>query len=232
VAVAIGAVTNGALGAGASATATISFTSTTQPLYVVVPHFRNARTLNTVTFGGVALTRVVQSSASNGDDAVEIWRLLAPSASTANVVLTFSGLGAAGRVAIFNTTGQDTAGTPEGNTNSNASAAAGTGTGNLALTGAATGDLIITGVTDGGGAAITPAATGGGTVTEIMDVAQDGQESEAFTVADAATAVSATFSSNSWAIAAIVLKATPAGPQPISAGSATWDFPHPPIRTA
>lgn len=228
-AVALGTVTTGAINNGATTT-TISFTSTSQPLYVVVPLWFSAVTLNTVTFGGVGLTRVVQSALSNGNDRVEIWRLLAPSASTANIVLTFNSTGQSGTVGIVNTTGQDTGGTPEGNTNSNASAAAGTGTGSLALTGTAVGDLVLVGVTDGGGAAITPAATGGGSVVELFDAASNGQQSEAFSVADNPSAVSATFSSNSWAIAAIVLKATPSGPAGISAGSPTWGFPHPPFR--
>jgi hypothetical protein len=102
VAVAIGTVTTGALAAGSGSSLTFSFTSTSQPLYVVVPFWQSTKTLNSVTWAGsgsaVNLTRVAQSAASNGDDRVEIWRLLNPTAATANIVLTFSGLGPAGTV--------------------------------------------------------------------------------------------------------------------------------------
>jgi hypothetical protein len=205
-AVTAGPVTTAAIN-NASATTTFSFVSNGSPLYLVGGWWRATRTLNTVTYGGVALTRVAQSAASNGDDIAEIWRLLTPTAGTANIVATWSAGGQqSGSLGAFSVDGQDGS-TPEGTAASNTSAAAGTTTGNLAITGAATGDLTIAGVTNGGGAAITPAATGGGTVTELFDLTSNGEQSEAFKVPDAATQVSATFASNSWAIAAIPLKA-------------------------
>lgn len=202
-AVGVGTVTTGVL----TSTTTISFTSTSQPLYVIVSRWRSFTTLNTVTFNAVGLTRVAQSSPSNGDDAVEIWRLLTPTATTANVVLTFSGVGASGTAGIFNTTGQDT-GTPEGTAVTNTSTVNGTATGNLAVSGTATGDLTIVGVAVGNGAAITPSATGGSGLTELFDAPSNGEGCEGARVSDACTAVSASWTgSTGWAIAAIPLKA-------------------------
>jgi hypothetical protein len=70
----------------------------------------------------------------------------------------------------------------------------------------------------GGGAAITPANTGGTGLTEFMDLTSNGEQSEAFRVSDAVTAVSATFTSQSWAIAAIPLKASGGAADPFPAG--------------
>lgn len=213
-AVALGTPTTAAINGGSAAT-TFSFVCTNQPLYVVVPGWWDTRTLNTVTFGGVGLTRVVQSALSNANDRVEIWRLLSPSASTANIVVTFSAQSPAGTILAVNSTGQDT-GTPEGTAASNKSAAAGTGTGNLAV-GPGASDLTIVGIAVGGAAAVTPAATGG-TATEIFDGASGGEQSEVFNVPGAATQVSGTFASNTWAIGAIPLLATAAAGLPPGLG--------------
>lgn len=224
-----GAVTTGTLN-NASTTTTVSFVSTDQPVYCIVPAWFPT-TINGVTYGGTALTRVAQSALSSGSDRVEIWRLLTPTAGTANLVITCASTNLSGTCAIFNTTGQHT-GTPEGTPNS-AVGTSGTTTGSLALTGAAVGDLTIAGVAGGGGVAATPAASGGSGLTEIMDVIAAGEGSEAFTVADAVTTVSATFAAENWAIAAITLKsAVPPPPAGVQAGTPTWSFPHPPMRVA
>lgn len=213
-AVGIGTATSGAVST-VSATTTVSFTSTSQPLYVIVSIWFGTVTLNTFTYGGTALTRVAQSALSHANDRVEIWRLLSPSAGTANLVLTFSAsVGQSGTLVAFNTTGQDTA-TPEGTAATNTSTVNGTATGSLSISGAASGDLVIVGIADGAGSAITPANTGGTGLTEFLDVAANGEESEAFRVSDACTAVSGSWAtSTSWAIAAIPLKAAVTDPFP------------------
>lgn len=214
-AVGIGAVTTGTF-SGVALTTTISFTSTSQPLYVVLPLWLGTTTITGVTYGGTALTRVAQSAKSNANDRVEIWRLLAPSAGTANVVVTTAATAnTAGTGAIFNTTGQDTGGTPEGTAATNAATVNGTATGSLSVSGAASGDLVIVGIAVGNGAAVTPSNTGGSGLTEFMDVAAGGEGSEAFRVSDACTAVSGSWTgSTSWAIAEIPLKTTGGGATP------------------
>jgi hypothetical protein len=182
---------------------------------MIVAVWRAARTLNTVTYGGTSMTRVAQASPSNGDDIVEIWRLLAPTAGTANLVATWSASGYGGSLGIFNTTGQDVGGTPEGTAASNTSTVNGTATGSLAVSGMASGDLVIVGIANGSGAAVTPGSTGGGASTEMFDLTSAGEQSEAFRVPDAVTAVSGSWTgSTGWAIAAIPLKAPAAGFDP------------------
>src|SRR5512144_2591061 len=112
-AVTLGTVTTANCNNG-STTTTFSFTSTSEPLYVSAGWWGSGNTLNTVTFNGVGLTRVAQSGQSSGQDQAEIWRLLSPSATTANIVLTFSTTINAGACGAANTAGQDTGGTPEG----------------------------------------------------------------------------------------------------------------------
>lgn len=191
----------------AGTTTTYAFTSTNQPLYVVIGVWRAAKTINTVTYGGTALTRVAQTTPSNGDDLCEIWRLLNPTAGTANVVITGSGTNLSGTTMAVNTTGQDTGGTPEGSSFTNSSTVNGTSTGNLAITGAVSGDVTLVVIADGSATAITPGSTGGAGMAELFDLASNGEETEAFKVFDAVTQVSGgSFTSAGWAIAAIVLK--------------------------
>lgn len=209
-AVGIGTPVTGGLNNGATST-TQSFTSTSQPLYVLIDYWASAGLMSGVTYGGTALTKVADSGLSSGQDNVQIWRLTAPTAGTANVVITAGGIGEPGGFVIFNTTGQDT-GTPEGASKVQvAGGAAGTSTGSQTLSGAATGDLVLGSVAVGAAAAVTPAATGGGSITELVDTASNNEEYEVFTVPDAVTAVSATFASNTWAFAAVILKAGAGG---------------------
>lgn len=185
---------------------TIAFTSTTDPLYVVVAWWDATTQITSMTYGLAAMTRVAQSLASQSADRVEIWRLTAPASGANNLVITFPGTSNAGSAIIANAAGQDGT-TPEGTAVSAKSTANGTATGNLSVAGNATGDLTLWGIANGNGAAITPAAVGGGTVTEIGDAAASGERSEAAKVPDAATAVSGSWTgSTSWAIAAIPLK--------------------------
>jgi hypothetical protein len=231
VAVTNGAVTSGPLGNSATPT-TISFTSTSGPLYVLVGWWTSP--ITGITYGGAALSPVVQSAAGSGGDRAEIWKLASPTAGTANLVLTHPVGQAAGSVIIFNTTGQDTT-TPDGTSGSAVSSTTGTTTGSQSVSGAATGDLTICVVANGGGVAATPTATGAGTTTEIFDAASNAEGTEAFTGTNVVTAVSAAFgTAQSWAIAWAVLKAT-SGPLPpvgISSGTPTWPFPHPPLSVA
>jgi hypothetical protein len=193
---------------GAAATTTFSFVSDGSPLYVIVPCWMSTGTLNSVTFNGVALTRIAQSALSHIQDRVEIWRLLAPAATTANIVLTYSAAtGHSGTVGAYQTSGQDTT-TPEGTAATKASTVSGTSTGSLAISGAASDDLVIWGIADSDGFAITPTATGGGTAAELFDLASSGEESEAGTAAGTVTALSATLAGTTgYAMAAIPLKA-------------------------
>jgi hypothetical protein len=131
-AVTTGAVTTASI-SGAAATTTFSFTSDGSPLYVVVPCWMSTGTLNSVTFNGTALTRIVQSALSNIQDRAEIWRLRAPAATTANIVLTYSAAtGHSGSVGAFAASGQD-ATTPEGTAATLASTVSATSTGTLTI---------------------------------------------------------------------------------------------------
>jgi hypothetical protein len=60
-------------------------------LLLVVIHMEGTRVVNSVTFGGTALTRAIQTDSLNTARAqVQIWYLAAPAAQTANVVVTYS----------------------------------------------------------------------------------------------------------------------------------------------
>lgn len=108
--VGFGSATHASLNSGGSTT-TFSFTSTGEPLYVCIGHYDDSHSnLSGVTFNGSALTRVAQEvGASPGWDNAEVWRLTAPAATTANIVVDWSlhGSGASGGASAFNTTGQD-----------------------------------------------------------------------------------------------------------------------------
>jgi hypothetical protein len=218
--------------ANGSNTTTTSFTSTNQPLYVLIGWWTTA--VSAITFGAQSLSPVAQSGSSSGGDRAEIWELASPTAGTATITITHTGGQAAGTAIIFNTTGQDTT-TPHGSFGSAISAANGTSTGSQSVSGAATGDLTIAVVANGGGVAATPTATGAGTTTEIFDAASNAEGTEAFTGTNVVTAVSAAFgTAQSWAIAWAVLKAS-SGPLPpvgIPVGTPTWGFPHPPMSVA
>lgn len=71
----------------ATTTATLSHTPAgTNRLLVVCVGFEAGDTISSVTFGGTALTQRIRSSSSGGTS--ELWSLVAPAASTANVVVT------------------------------------------------------------------------------------------------------------------------------------------------
>jgi hypothetical protein len=210
----IGAATSAGLANGSTST-TFSFVSTNQPLYVVVSWWNGSSSAITgITFNGVALTRVAQSALSNGSDRAEIWRLLTPAATTANIVVSFGGSQCAGAAVAFNTTGQDTGGTPEGTAATNASSVNGASTGNLSIAPAA-GDATIVVMANGNGAAVTFTFTGGTGGTELYDQANNGDRTGVAKVSDAATVVSVSWTgSTSWVIAAIPLKAAAAQDTP------------------
>jgi hypothetical protein len=221
-AVVIGAVTTATTVNGAGTT-TFSFVCNGNTLYVMVSAwFGGTGDVTGVTFNGTALTSVSASGIGSGGDAASIWRLAAPAATTANVVITHSAGNAAGAAAAFTASGQDST-TPEGTAAHNKSAANGTSTGSLAITGAATGDATIVVMANGAAAAVTPSATGG-TPTEDYDIASNGDEAEGFHAPDAVTAVSASWAgSSSWVIAALPLKATAA------AAATSLVMPHNPL---
>jgi hypothetical protein len=94
--------------------------------------------VSSCTYGGVALTRAVQSGLSASQDRSEIWRLLAPAAGTATVVVNFSAAadGECGSSSWSNV--DQTA--PERNTGSTT----GSGTAaSISATGAQAGDAIL-----------------------------------------------------------------------------------------
>src|SRR3954470_15733575 len=130
------AVTSGGTTTAPLAVATstsFSFVSNGSPLYVCVSFWEAGTSpLNSVTFNGVGLTRVVRSPLSNSQDRSEIWSLISPASLTANIVLTFGNTQASGSAVAFRTSGQNTT-TPEGTAASNASSVAGTSTGNLSI---------------------------------------------------------------------------------------------------
>jgi hypothetical protein len=213
VAAVIGSVTSAGLSNGATST-TFSFVSTSGPLYVVIGWWNGSSSAITgITFNGVALTRVAQSALSNGSDRAEIWRLLSPAATTANLVISFGGSQCAGAAVAFNTTGQDTT-TPEGTAATGASSVNGASTGNLSI-GPASGDATIVVMANGNGAAVTFTFTGGTGGTELYDQANNGDRTGVAKVADAATVVSVSWTgSTSWVVAAIPLHAAAAQDTP------------------
>ncbi|MCA9061772.1 MAG: DUF4347 domain-containing protein, partial [Planctomycetaceae bacterium] len=123
---------------------------TDRVLYVQIAIDGLGAGVNSVTYGGVALTQVGRGT---GNHAVEIWRLIAPSVGTANVVISFGGTTAAAAGAMtLNGVDQST---PNGTFVS----ASGTSTTASVNVSSATGDLVIdvqywqgiTTSTDGGG---------------------------------------------------------------------------------
>jgi hypothetical protein len=168
--------------------------------------WRSGQNINSITFNGVALTRIAQSAASNGDDRGEIWKLAAHAAATANIVASYSGTGVSGTMVATNVTGQDVT-VPEGTAASKVDTAQGTSTGSLAITGTDTGDLTIVVFAGGTATPTTPSATGGGPAVEDFDGASNGEETTTWSASGTVTAVSATFTIKDWAILAIPLKA-------------------------
>ena len=197
--------------ANGSGSTTFSFTSTTDPLYVRVAGWMGGNTVSGVTFNGVSLTKLGSSTLSSGSDEASIWKLAAPASGAHNIVVTISGgTSQAGEIGACNVTGQDGT-TPDGTFASAKSAAAGTSTGDVSIAGAATGDLVLACVAVGAATAVTPSDIGGAAAVEEWDLGSNGEESEGFKAADAVTSVKATFASNTWAIAAIPLKAGAGG---------------------
>lgn len=111
---------------------------TNRAIYVACCFWNNGGSVSTVTYGGVSLTRVLQSSLSTSNDRVEVWRLLNPTSGAATVAVTFS-TAADGETASlsFDTVHQTT---PERNTGSTTGSSNGP---TISATGAQTGDAIL-----------------------------------------------------------------------------------------
>jgi len=60
-------------------------------LVVGVSNRDGTRTVSTVTYGGVALTRIGLQNGAGTANRVELWRLIAPATGTANIIVTLSG---------------------------------------------------------------------------------------------------------------------------------------------
>lgn len=74
-----------------SATFSHTVPAGTNRLLIVVIHHEGTRVVNSVTFGGSALTRAIQVDSGNTSRAqVQVWYLVAPAVSTANVIVTYS----------------------------------------------------------------------------------------------------------------------------------------------
>ena len=193
-------------------TTTIPFTSTNQPLYVAV-HPGASVTVSSVTFAGVALAPV----ASVGGH-LSLYRLANPSAVADNIVVTLSSAAQA-FIAYFNTTGQNTTYPDDAGVVTNVS---GVTSMSLSPIGAQAGDLVLALVDQGSGMsnAITPGNTGGTTLTELYDtqIGTTTITAEAFTVTDACTGVTASWTgSSSGSMLAVRLIASghyPVGPAP------------------
>jgi hypothetical protein len=75
----------------ASATFSHTVPTGTDRLLLVIIHMEGTRVVNSVTFNGVALTRILQAdSANNARGQIQIWYLVAPPEIAANVVVTYS----------------------------------------------------------------------------------------------------------------------------------------------
>lgn len=84
--------THNSTGGGGSATLTTSLTPTGSDrlLLAAVAYYHGATSVLSVKFGGVDLEYVDSSQAVIGNYAVDLWALIAPAASTGNLVATFS----------------------------------------------------------------------------------------------------------------------------------------------
>lgn len=121
-------------------------TGATNVLYVVVNFWNSGGTVSTVTFGAQSLTNVVRSSLTANNDRTEIWRLIAPTAGTATITVTFSAAADGDAYSVSVTGGDQT--TPERSVNSTiGSQGTGTGTASISLASAAAGDMAIDGLT-------------------------------------------------------------------------------------
>lgn len=78
-------------GGAAAASITISLTVAGDFLIAPVLYYNPATFVQSVTFDGINLTAVPSSQISNGDYFIELWSLIAPHVTTANLVATFGG---------------------------------------------------------------------------------------------------------------------------------------------
>jgi len=118
-----------------------------------------ADSVTAMTFGGTALTKIVEDT--DGDGKASIWRLTDPTPSTATLSISMSSISST--FGVFLCPNVDTSSTPEdtyGNTSGAGAAAA------LSITTTKPNDLIIAAVSSGLGATVSP-DTGMNQVTPI-----------------------------------------------------------------
>jgi hypothetical protein len=186
------------VGAGTSFTFSHVVAAGTDCLVVRIGGWLNAGQASGVTYGGVAMTNVGRANNATGNDHGEIWRLLAPTSGTANVVATLSVSVDGHLINATNLSSVDQT-TPTGTF---ASATGSTGNPSVAAAGA-TGDLVL----DAMGA---DASTGG---TNVVGAGQTSQQSgtrngEFAAFSSEAGAASVTMSwtrstNSTWAIGAV-----------------------------
>lgn len=219
-AVTLGPLTTALVATGTLST-TFAFTSTDQPLYVLLglyPTQIPRAPTGTVTYGGVALELVNETFyADPGGDRSAIYRLVAPTPGTANLVVTHNEVGCEGVLGVFNTLGQDP-GVPHGAAPIWASTLVQkTNTTGSCPVDPAPGDLVVwvtaAATTTDAGAPITmtPVATGAAAAQLYQGLGNS--ENVCFATAPwPATAVATTWNNNPGgaALAALVLKAAPA----------------------
>ena len=170
-------------------------------LLVGIASYDVTRTISSITYGGIALTRSVSSAVNNR---AEIWRLVAPPVGTANIVTTWSAnTDTAAWSASFTNVDQTT---PIGATNT----ATATSTSPSVTLAATTGDLVVDTLSDSGDAGTMTVGAGqtqicnGLTGTSSSDTrGSSSYESGASSVTMSWT----TAASKKWEIAALVLKA-------------------------
>src|SRR4051812_28786304 len=59
-------------------------------LYALINFWNSGGTVSSCTYGGVALTRALQSGLSGSNDRVEVWRLKNPTVGSATLLVNFS----------------------------------------------------------------------------------------------------------------------------------------------
>lgn len=190
-------------GTGTGATVSVAIDSATTLLLVSIHWDNDTETCDTVTFNSVGLTRVTNTLGSSaggiGDCRVELFQLVNPDITTANVVVTLSGAETK-RVHCMQFSGIDTA-SPVAN------GANGGGDGNtttISVTGMTAGDLAVMVLSGEDGDAITASDT----VLFTDDTSLPDQRGRSDTTTT--TAVFDVGSAGQWAAGAVRLVQSPA----------------------
>ena len=184
-------------------------------MLVGISHTKDDPTINSVTYGGVALTAL--GTAQTSDFRTRIYRLTAPASGTANVVVTFSARPLKGAIATVSTYSGVNQTTPLGTL---AAASGDSTTPSVAVT-SVSGDLVHDVLaTETGSGTITAGAgqTQNGTAPADVGIVRNRSSRETATAAT--TTMSYSMTAKKWSISGVAIKRSPT-PTITASGSVT-----------